>query len=102
MHAHISVQRIGCTCSVLLFTIAISIETDMSDEEQQEQQQQQHQQDPSPFRDWYPRDILRRTNWLYRIDALRPHDRREMQVLWDLTWLFQEYATQFLLKWNAS
>ena len=38
---------------------------------------------------WYPRDILRRTNWLYRVDALRPHDMREMSVLWELTELFR-------------
>ena len=31
---------------------------------------------------WYPRDILRRTNWLYRVDGLRPLDRREAGMLW--------------------
>ena len=51
----------------------------------------------SPFRVWYPRDILRRTNWLYRQDALRVHDIREMSILWELTWLCRGYATQFLL-----
>ena len=41
-----------------------------------------------PFQRWYPRDILARTNWLYRVDALRPHDRREMTVIAELTILF--------------
>ena len=45
---------------------------------------------------WYPRDILRRTNWLYRVDALRPHDLREMSVLWELTQTFRYYATLFI------
>ena len=27
---------------------------------------------------WVPRNILRRTNWLYHVDALRIHDMREM------------------------
>ena len=45
---------------------------------------------------WYPRDILRRTNWLYRVDALRPHDIREMLVLWELTQTFRYYATLFI------
>ena len=31
---------------------------------------------------WQPRNILRRTNWLYRVDALRPHAIREMPILW--------------------
>ena len=48
------------------------------------------------FQSWYPRDILRRTNWLYRVDALCPHDIREMSVLWELTELFWYYATQFI------
>ena len=46
---------------------------------------------------WIPRDILRRTNWLYRIDALRNHDIREMQMIWDLTELCEGYATQFIM-----
>ena len=32
---------------------------------------------------WYPRAVLRRTNWLDRVDALRPGDIREMGVLID-------------------
>ena len=46
---------------------------------------------------WYPRDILRRTNWLYRMDSLRNHDVREMSLLWEITELFQDYATSFLV-----
>ena len=46
---------------------------------------------------WYPRDILRRTNWLYRVDALRPHDIREMSIMWELAELFQGYATQYII-----
>ena len=46
--------------------------------------------------EWYPRDSLRRTNWLYRVDALRPHDIREMEVLWDLCNAFRGYAVALL------
>ena len=46
---------------------------------------------------WYPRDILRRTNWLYRVDALRPHDIREMCIMWELAELFQGYAYQYII-----
>ena len=50
----------------------------MSDEEQQQQQQQQqHQQDPSPFRDWYPREILNRTNWLMHRSLLNMRRRNK-------------------------
>ena len=49
---------------------------------------------------WYPHDILRRTNWLYRMDSLRNHDVREMSLLWEITELFQDYATSFLV-WHA-
>ena len=45
---------------------------------------------------WRPRDVLRRTNWLYRIDALRPRDVREMQLLLDLVNLYQDYAEMFM------
>ena len=47
--------------------------------------------------EWFPRDILRRTNWLYRIDALRNHDIREMNLIWELADLCQFYAQAFLL-----
>ena len=46
---------------------------------------------------WYPRDVLRRTNWLYRVDALRPHDLREMDIIWELCELMQEYASRFII-----
>ena len=45
---------------------------------------------------WLPRDLLRRTNWLYRVDALRIHDMREMYQLWDICNLFERYATMFI------
>ena len=45
---------------------------------------------------WVPRNILRRTNWLYRVDALRNHDMREMRMLWDVCSLCERYATQFI------
>lgn len=51
----------------------------------------------SELESWRPRDILRRTNWLYRVDALRNYDIREMSVLWKLTELYRDYATQFLI-----
>lgn len=37
--------------------------------------------DEGQSRDWVPRNILRRTNWLYHVDVLRPHDRREIDIL---------------------
>ena len=45
---------------------------------------------------WRPRDVLRRTNWLYRIDALRPRDVREMQLFLELVHLYQDYAEMFI------
>ena len=36
------------------------------------------------------------TNWLYRVDALRIHDTREMQMSWDVCSLCERYATQFI------
>ena len=65
-------------------------ETNNYDEEAQ-------QDDESFLRNWYPRDIASRTNWLYRIDALRMHDIREMHIIWDLMNLYKHYATQFLI-----
>ena len=29
---------------------------------------------------WLPRRSVRDTNWMYRVDALRTHDHREMEV----------------------
>ena len=45
---------------------------------------------------WYPRQRLRRTNWLYRIDALRLYDQREITFLNSLGSIFFEYSTIFL------
>ena len=45
---------------------------------------------------WVPRNILRRTNWLYRVNTLRIHDMREMQILWEVCSLCKRYATQFI------
>ena len=53
--------------------------------------------DEQHFRLWLPRDILSRTNWLYRVDALCPHNRRELAYIWELVVIYRAYATQFLL-----
>ena len=53
------------------------------------------------LRQWRPRAVLRRTNWLYRIDALRPRDLRDMEVLRDLVELYQSYAEQFVI-WSRT
>ena len=58
---------------------------------------------------WYPRQILRRTNLLYRVDSLRPLDQREMSLLWwmatellDKASVFVSYAaTLFAISNNA-
>ena len=50
---------------------------------------------------WFPRNILRRTNWLYRVDALRNHDIREMNILWEVASLFLQYSNLFL-SWAVS
>jgi hypothetical protein len=42
--------------------------------------------------EWYPRALLRRTNWLYRVDALRPSDVRDMNVLLHSIQLCQSHA----------
>ena len=47
----------------------------------------------SELETWRPRDVLRRTNWLYRVDALRNYDRREMSIIWKITELYKGYAT---------
>lgn len=49
------------------------------------------------LRNWFPRNIIRRTNWLYRIDALRNHDIREMNLLWEILSLFLEQCEQFVV-----
>lgn len=42
---------------------------------------------------WYPRNVLRITNWSYRVDELRFHDIREMYILWELCKLLKGYVT---------
>ena len=46
---------------------------------------------------WRPRDFLRRTNWLYRVDALRLRDIREMRTFTELFYLCQHHAQQFIV-----
>ena len=46
---------------------------------------------------WLPRQVQNRTNWLYRMDALRPHDINEMNILWELVCVFKDYAIQYLI-----
>ena len=46
---------------------------------------------------WYPRDILRRTNWLHRVDALRNYDIRETGLLWEVASLCLEQCSQFII-----
>lgn len=46
---------------------------------------------------WLPRDILRRTNWLHRDNTLHNHGWREMSIIWELTSIVRDYASQFLL-----
>ena len=48
-------------------------------------------------RHWHPRAILRRTNWLHQIDALRVHDIREMNLLWEIASICLEQCNQFVL-----
>ena len=47
--------------------------------------------------EWYPRHILSRTNWLYRVDALRNHDLREMTDLWVVSEFCLKYLHQLVL-----
>ena len=54
-------------------------------------------EEETTLQNWYPRDVLNRTNWLHRLDALRVHDRRELEILWELVELLHHYSTQFVL-----
>ena len=47
--------------------------------------------------DWYPRHVLNRTNWLYRIDSLRPRDIGEMTLLFDMVIMLKAYTIQLLV-----
>ena len=51
--------------------------------------------------EWYPRAVLRRTNWLYRVDALRPSDVRDMHELLQSIQLCQAHAQQFVIWANV-
>ena len=31
----------------------------------------------------YTREVISQTTWLYRMDALRVHNIREMKIIWD-------------------
>ena len=46
---------------------------------------------------WCLRDIFRRTNWLYIVDALRPRDIRKMMILLELVDLCQSHAQTFIV-----
>ena len=46
---------------------------------------------------WSPRAILRRTNWLYRVDALRSNDVGYLNLLWSNVVILREYVMQFLV-----
>ena len=41
---------------------------------------------------WRPRAILRRTNWLYSVDALRSNDVDHLNLLWSNVIVQREYA----------
>ena len=49
---------------------------------------------------WRPRAVLRRTNWLYRIDALRSNDVDHLNLLWSNVIVQRETAVQFLI-WGS-
>ena len=51
-------------------------------------------------KNWFPRNILRRTNWLCRTDAFGDHDLREMNMLWEVSSLFLEQYQQFVI-WKS-
>ena len=40
---------------------------------------------------WFPQSILRQTNWLHWVDALRNHYIREMTMSWELSVLCLDY-----------
>ena len=51
--------------------------------------------------EWLPRAALRRTNWLYRVDALRPRDYRDMSCVYDAINMCQSYAKQCIIWGNV-
>ena len=46
---------------------------------------------------WYSQSVLRRTNWLYTVDALRPNTIIYLNVSWEIMELLCDYATHFML-----
>ena len=42
------------------------------------------------------RNVLSKTNWLYRVDELRVHDIREMDVLLQLSNLYLDYQSRLI------
>lgn len=49
---------------------------------------------------WLPSDIRHRTNWLYWVIALHNRYRGEMNIILELTPIFRDCASQFLLWTN--
>ena len=49
----------------------------------------------SYFSRWHPRAVLRRTNWLYRVDALYLNDVTYLDTLQDNIVLLRDYPSQF-------
>ena len=64
------------------------------DSSSSEDDESEHFNHDSSLLSWVPRNILRRTNWLYCVDALIIHDIREMHNLWEICNLLKRYATQ--------
>ena len=48
-------------------------------------------------RRWFPCNMMNRKNWLQHADALRVHDVREMNVLWEVAEICLEHYNQFVL-----
>ena len=46
---------------------------------------------------WSPRAVLRRTNWMYHVDAIHPLNVDHLHLPWDNVVLLREYALQFLI-----
>ena len=49
---------------------------------------------------WRPRAVLRQTNLMYRVDALRPLDVDHLHLLWDNVIILRKYTLQFLI-WGS-
>ena len=47
---------------------------------------------------WRSPAVLCRTNWIYRIDALRPLDVDHLHLLWDNVVILRKYVLQFLVR----